>query len=275
MTDQPPRPGNDQSGSLTDEERRLNALLGPFLEAEQAGRPVDRIALLESHPALAAALSAFFADYDRLRALAGPLRAAVAGPGDALRAGRPARPSPETDLEVTHPPTPDPEVTSALEPTETVVGDPGDLDLADSSTASVVRYFGDYAILGRLGRGGMGVVYKARQVSLNRFVALKMLRAGALASEDNLRRFQTEAEAVAALDHPNIVPVYEVGEHLGRRYFSMKFIPGQSLATRLDEYAGRFDAAAELVVAISAAVHHAHRAGHPPSRPEAGQHPAR
>ena len=256
MSDQLSHTREDESENLTDEERRLNALLGPFLEVEQSGQPVDRGALLEANPDLAPALNAFFADYDRLQALARPLRAAVADPRDTSTLSAPG-----TAYDGTPHLTPDLEETAGSEPGKTIARDPSELDLADSPAGAVVRYFGDYVLLSEVGRGGMGIVYKARQVSLHRFVALKMLRAGAVASEDDLRRFQTEAEAVAALDHPGIVPVYEVGEHLGRRYFSMKFIPGRSLAERLDDYANRFEDVARLVIAVSAAVHHAHQRG--------------
>ena len=107
----------------------------------------------------------------------------------------------------------------------------------------------------------MGVVYRARQVSLNRPVALKMIRAGVLADDEDLRRFQNEAEAVALLDHPGIVPVHEVGEHQGQRYFSMRLVAGGNLAERLAAFRNNPRAAAALVAEAAEAVHHAHMRG--------------
>jgi serine/threonine-protein kinase len=118
-----------------------------------------------------------------------------------------------------------------------------------------------YEALDFLGRGGMGVVYKARQIALNRAVALKLIRSGSFASETELARFQNEAEAVAQLDHPHIVPIYEVGRHRGSDFFSMKWIAGASLDRRLADFAAAPYAVARLVGTVAEAIHHAHERG--------------
>jgi eukaryotic-like serine/threonine-protein kinase len=120
---------------------------------------------------------------------------------------------------------------------------------------------GDYELLEEIARGGMGVVYRARQVALKRIVALKMIRSDLGAEPGRLARFQTEAEAVARLSHPNIVQIYEVGRHDQQPYLSLEFTDGGSLQNRLAGTPLPFRDAAELLKTLAAATHYAHSKG--------------
>jgi serine/threonine protein kinase len=115
-----------------------------------------------------------------------------------------------------------------------------------------------YELLGELGRGGMGVVYKARQKSLNRPVALKMLLGGRHGTAQALARFRNEAETVARLRHPHIVQVYEIGEVDGMPFFSMELVEGSSLAELLRQGPLKASTAARLIELLALAMHAAH-----------------
>src|SRR5262245_58955322 len=182
---------SDEPSCTDDRERRVDEAIAAYLEAEDHGGAPDRRAFLAGHPDLAAELQAFFDDHDGVGRLAGPMGVA----GGRVDGGPDA-------------------------PTMTHYGT-GRLPEFEE-----LRQVGDYELREEIGRGGMGVVCKARQRLLNRVVALKMTLAGPLASPADVQRFRLEAEAVADLDHPHIVPVYEVGEHRGHWFFSMKLIEG-------------------------------------------------
>jgi WD40 repeat protein/predicted Ser/Thr protein kinase len=204
-------------------DRQLEEILVGYLEAVEAGRAPRREEFLAAHAEFAAELAAFLDDRARLDQLAAPMR---------------EQPAPAAES---------PTLAYSEAPTSPSLG--------------TVRYFGDYELLEELARGGMGVVYKARQVSLNRVVALKMILSGQLASADDVRRFHTEAEAAANLDHPHIVPIYEVGEHQGQHYFSMKLIEGGNLAQQVARLVQAPREAAALIAKVSRAVHFAHQRG--------------
>src|SRR5437868_5761730 len=121
--------------------------------------------------------------------------------------------------------------------------------------------FGDYELLEEIGRGGQGVVYRARQKSLNRTVALKVIGLGHWATEAHLKRFRREAEAAASLDHSSIVPIYEVGERDGSCYFSMKLIEGGQLDKLAKQDPMSIRRAVELMAKVARTVHYAHEHG--------------
>ncbi|MFO0889027.1 MAG: protein kinase [Isosphaeraceae bacterium] len=237
-------------GDCSPSDDRFDALVAAFLDAAQAGRTPDRAALLAAHPDLASQLESFFADYDRLRPLAEPLRE-IAAPGSddptLAQGGDEAMP--------------DPRDRAPVPGTRTDSYDPAAPPRDGPPRGTRVRYFGDYELLEELGRGGMGVVYRARQISLNRPVAIKMIAAASLADDAELRRFRNEAESVAGLDHPHIVPIYEVGEYEDDHYFSMKLMESGSLSRHVKAPARDVRAAARTVAVIARAVHHAHQRG--------------
>lgn len=213
--------------SLEPDDRLSDILLG-YVEATERGEIPDREVLLAAHPDLASELAQFFAGQDRVEQIAAPLRSITAG----------ARDESARNFDT---PTAEPAL-------------PPDAPWGDKS-----GHFGDYELLEEVARGGMGVVYKARQKSLGRVVAIKMVLSGEFASPAELRRFKAEAESAANLDHPHIVPIYEVGECEGQHYFSMKYVDGGSLAEYLPRLAGDQRASARLMATVARAVHYAHQ----------------
>jgi serine/threonine-protein kinase len=217
----------------TDRERRLDEVLADYLDAVAAGRAPDRQQLLARNADLADELTAFFRDQDRVEGVMAPLRvvppATMIYPAASAAAGEPLGPG---------------------------------------------SRFGDYEIVEVIARSGMGVVYKAWQLlgqalgavsdgapAPARIVALKMIRAGRWASAADVQRFQLEAEAAASLDHPNIVPIYDVGVHEGQPYLSMKLYESGSLAQRTAGQPQPPRDAARLVAMVARAVDFAHQRG--------------
>ncbi len=199
----------------------LDGLIAAYLDAVDAGQSPDRQDLLAKHPRHAVALCSFFADHDRMNRAAAPLRLAATSDS----------------------------------------ADATDGDGNGDGGLPRVRYFGDYELLEEIARGGMGIVYKARQASLNRTVALKMILAGQFASEGEVDRFYAEARSAARLQHPNIVAIHEVGKHENQHYFSMDYIEGKSLSQIVRESPLPADKAAGYLKTIAEAIEYAHRQG--------------
>ena len=244
MTDSPTNDGSHNE--------RLDEILAEYLDSERSGQKLDRQRLLTEHSDLANELRAFFADHDRMKAVAEPLRVA-----DSPKSASTAE---EATL-ITHT-----DLASATDESSLPATEPHALAAqrgknSSARPGSIIRYFGDYELLSEIARGGMGVVYKARQVKLNRVVAMKMILAGQLASKEDVRRFYAEAEAAAKLSHPNIVPIFEVGEHEQQHYFSMAFVDGKSLAHRVALGVLEPNEAARLLKDVADAIAYAHREG--------------
>jgi serine/threonine protein kinase len=218
-------------------------LLNQYLERLHRGEKPDRQRLLAEHPELAAHLQCL----EALDALAPPQKSS---PQDPSRQDRERADTPLSDL------------------TATLLDSGSGPQAPAAGPADVLRQlgdFGDYELLEEIGRGGMGVVYKARQKSLDRIVAVKMI-AQLLATREQVRRFQSEAKAAAGINHPHVVHIHEVGEIYGQHYFAMEYVPGTTLAKRLDAARAAserlpIDEAVSLLCAVAHAVEYLHQHG--------------
>ncbi len=217
---------------------RLDQAVAEYLAAVESGITPDRADLLDRYRDVADELKQFFADHDRLSGLAQPIRALVVQAGDTPRKATGS------------------DVTTTFDAAADADREQGDF------VASVAgQRIGDYEVIRELGRGGMGVVYQARHLTLNRVVALKMILGGQFACADDLARFQAEARAAASLDHPGIVSIYEIGQCLGQPFFAMAFVEGPSLAEVLHSGPLAPQVATRLFRKIVAAVAYAHEHG--------------
>lgn len=218
------------------DDSQLADLLDDYLSRLQAGQRPDRAALLREHPELAASLKC-------IEALEGLVPAAEEQFADSPR------------------PNPLPEGEGNDFAPATEVLESGPRNGAEAAAYNLPRDFGPYELLEEVGRGGMGVVYKARQKALDRIVAVKMILATHLASPEHIRRFQVEAWAASRVRHSNITQIHDVGQHHGQHYFAMEHVEGESLAQRLAHGPLTFEAAARLVVTVARAVEHLHAHG--------------
>ena len=222
-------------------EERVNETIADYLDAVAAGRASPPDEFIAQHPDIADELKAFFRDREQFQRFAGPVAHAAPAPARQDVNSEPAKESDGTDR------------------TARTLAPRGNAPAA--AGLGTIRYFGDYELIEEIARGGMGVVYRAEQTSLKRTVALKMILAGQLAGADDVRRFHAEAEAAAKLDHPGIVPIFEVGQHEGQHYFSMGFVEGESLAHRVLKGVLPPRDAAEMTLKIAQAISYAHVEG--------------
>jgi tRNA A-37 threonylcarbamoyl transferase component Bud32 len=231
---------NDGPGGSSGEYRLEEAILAYEQEVD-AGRPPDPEEFLGRHADLAEGLRAYFGDVRSLAPIMAPLRASSVG----------HFPEPGTPETTGHGAAEKSDDTTGLE------GPPGPT-VEERRRGDDWPEIPGYEILEELGKGGMGMVYRARHHSLDRVVALKMLRSGELSDPSELRRFTAEARAMARLDHPHVVPIYEVGEHQRQPYFTMKLLVGGSLHGHLERFRTDPRRAVELAEKVARAVHYLH-----------------
>jgi serine/threonine protein kinase len=214
---------NDQPIETSAHEQQLNEILLAYVEAVQAGQAPDQSQLLAAHPDLAADLTEFFASHDKIDRLVAPLRSPALDEPSSSNGGRRFRGL-------------DP-LASGIHSASASSDWNANQQAASGAggSKSGLGRLGDFRLLREVGRGGMGVVYEAEQISLSRRVALKVLPFAAAIDPRQLQRFRIEAQAAAQLHHTNIVPVFAVGTERGVHFYAMQFIEGQSLAALIAE----------------------------------------
>ncbi|MBI3863704.1 MAG: serine/threonine protein kinase [Planctomycetia bacterium] len=228
--------GSDQTGS----DSRLDAVLAEYMQAVEAGTVPDRQEFVARHPEFASQLEEFFGDKERFDRVVAPYKPAV---------GQQPLPANDDTEGKSH--------AALLETPTLIVG----TSAPPPQPGIRVRYFGDYELLEEIARGGMGVVYKARQANLKRIVALKMILVGQLANDEEIKRFYAEAQAAARLEHAHIVPIFEIGQHEQQHYFTMAFIDGESLAHRVSREVLPPREAAAIILKVVRAISYAHVEG--------------
>ena len=209
-------------------QERIESAIADYLRAVESGQVLDDQEWLAQHDDLADELTEFLQHHRRLQS-----NLAARGEPDELAAREAA----------------------------TLCNRPDSTKSIDADTLPWENSFGDYELVEEISRGGMGIVYRARHARLNRTVALKLMRAGDLASEEEVHRFYGEAKAAASLDHPAIVPIYDVGQHQGRHFLSMRLVEGITLSQRLAEGPLQPEEAAALIRKIAEAMTYAHEHG--------------
>jgi eukaryotic-like serine/threonine-protein kinase len=228
---------NRQNASASDpdsESSQWSGLLVRLLEAWERGDSGELERMRHEHPEYADSIFDFLNDQAHCRNILGTIRDDTSPREDSAK----VRWNPQDSVQ-----------------------DDSQWSLTSLRSAKFPILFGDYRLVSEIGRGGMGIVYKAEHRRLNRVVALKVLRSGELSNDEELARFRVEAESSAAIEHPNIVSIYEVGEARGLTYYTMTFVDGENLSAMIRRQSLGFKESARIISRIADAVEAAHRIG--------------